>query len=242
MDIRIINLERSADRRESARRQIASLGITASFSTGVDGAAIDAARYRAFLPPTNRFVRRPLTPGEVGCFASHYQLWQECVAAGRPMLILEDDFRLQSDVPAIIDLLPGLLKRHRYVRIAGLLPRSSRKIATLPGGRSVVLFDKGPQGTGGYALVPEAAAILLANASTWQEPVDNFVDSFWVHGLLPYGILPYPVGFPRGGSLIEASRFDRSKRLEHFTRRVVRVGQTIRRMAFKRNPAWRSAA
>lgn len=241
MDIRIINLERSADRRESARRQIASLGITASFSTGVDGAAIDPGRYRAFLPPANRFFRRPLTPGEIGCFASHYRLWQECVAAGRPMLILEDDFRMESDVPAVIDLLPALLNRHRCVRLAGLLPRKSRKIATLPGGRSVVLFDKGPQGAGAYALAPAAAAILLAHAATWHEPVDNYMDSFWIHGLLPIGVTPYPVFFVRGGSLIEASRFDRGAGLVRYTRRAARIPQTARRLAFKMGPAWRSA-
>lgn len=242
MDIRIINLERSPDRRESAQRQLASLGIAATFSTAVDGASIDPACYRAFLPPPNRFIRRPLTLGEIGCFASHYRLWQECVAAGRPMLILEDDFLMERDAAAVIDQLPELLARHRYVRLAGILRRTSRRIASLPGGRSVVLFDKGPQGTVAYGLVPQAASILLNHAMTWHEPVDNYIDAFWVHGILPIGIMPYPVGFPRGGSLIEASRFDRSSGLVELTRRAVRTVQTIRRLAFKVRPAWRFAA
>lgn len=32
-----------------------------------------------------------LTKGEVGCFLSHYHLWQQCVETKQPILILEDD-------------------------------------------------------------------------------------------------------------------------------------------------------
>ena len=102
-------------------------------------------------------------------------------------------------------------------------------------------FDKGPQGTVAYALTSGAAATLLEHASTWREPVDNYIDSFWVHGLLPIGVIPYPVGCPRGGSLIEAARFDRGCGIERFTRRAARTTQTLRRLAFKMSPAWRAA-
>lgn len=242
MEIRIINLARSADRRESALRQMAGLGLAATLSAAVDGATGDADRYRSFLPPVNRLVRRPLTRGEVGCFASHYVLWQECIASGRPLLIMEDDFLVDPDARGVIDRLPELLRRFRYVRLSGILPRASRRVAELPGGRSVELFSKGPQGTVAYALTPHAAGLLLAHAATWREPVDNYVDAFWIHGVLPFGIVPYPVRFPDAGSLIERSRFDRGGRLERLSRQIVRTTQTMRRLAFKARSAWRSAA
>lgn len=242
LDIRIINLERSPDRRESAQRQIAGLGLTATLSTAVDGATVDLDRYRHFLPAVNHFVRRPLTSGEIGCFASHYRLWQECVATGGPMLVLEDDFLVMPEARGVIDRLPEILRRFRYVRLSGILPRASRKVATLPDGRAVALFSKGPLGTVAYALTPEAAARLLAHAATWREPVDNYIDSFWIHGILPFAIVPYPVQFPRGGSLIEPSRFDRGSRLARFSQRLVRTAQTIRRLRFKATPAWRAVA
>lgn len=242
LDIRIINLERSPDRRDSARRQLAGLGLAATLSTAVDGATSDLDRYTPFLSPVNHFVRRPLTRGEVGCFASHYRLWQECVAAGSPMLVLEDDFLIVPEARGVIDRLPEILRRFRYVRLSGILPRASRTVATLPDSRSVVLFSKGPLGTVAYALTPEAASRLLARAVTWREPVDNYIDSFWIHGILPFGVVPYPVQFPPGGSLIERSRFDRGNRLVRFSRQLVRSAQTIRRLAFKASPAWRAAA
>lgn len=241
MDIRVINLERSTDRRQVAQRQLDALGLAARFSPAVDGKSLGADSYRNFLPRHNPLIRRPLTPGEIGCFASHYRLWQECIDADKPMLVLEDDFILEPKAIEVIDMLPQLLDRHRYVRLGGILPRSSRTITSLPGGRSVVRFDKGPQGTVAYALTPVAAATLLEHAATWREPVDNYIDSFWVHGLLPIGVVPYPVGFPRGGSLIEAVRFDRGRGIEKVTRKAVRTVQTVRRVAFTMSPAWRSA-
>lgn len=242
LDIRIINLERSPDRRQSAQRQLAELGLVATLSTAVDGATINLDDYRSFLPPVNHLVCRPLTRGEIGCFASHYGLWQECVAAAKPMLVLEDDFLVDPEARGVIDQLPEILQRFRYVRLSGILPRASRNVATLPGSHSIALLSKGPLGTVAYALTPEAASRLLAHAGTWREPVDKYVDSFWIHGVLPFGILPYPVQFPRGGSLIERSRFDRGSRLMRFSQQLVRSAQTIRRLAFKATPAWRAAA
>ena len=32
-----------------------------------------------------------LTKGEVGCFLSHWKIWEECVRLNEPVLILEDD-------------------------------------------------------------------------------------------------------------------------------------------------------
>lgn len=242
MDIRIINLERSPDRRATALRQIAHLGLGASISPAVDGATADLDRYRPFLPAPNRFLRQPLSPGEIGCFASHHRLWQECVAADRPLLVLEDDFLLAPEARGVIDRLPDIVRRFRYVRLAASLPRASRPVERLPDGRSVSLLAKGPHGTVAYALTPEAAALLLVHATTWREPVDHFVDSFWIHGLLPFCITPCPVGCPRGGSLIEPSRFDRGRGLERLTRRLVRLPRTVRRLAYQASPAWRAAA
>ena len=39
---------------------------------------------------------RGLTKGEIGCFISHFQLWQQCVAAGEPFAIFEDDTRISN--------------------------------------------------------------------------------------------------------------------------------------------------
>ena len=36
-------------------------------------------------------LNTPLTKGEVGCFLSHWQIWNKCIELNQPVLILEDD-------------------------------------------------------------------------------------------------------------------------------------------------------
>ena len=39
----------------------------------------------------------PLTKGEVGCFLSHWSIWQKCIEKNEKVLVLEDDARVTND-------------------------------------------------------------------------------------------------------------------------------------------------
>ncbi|XP_015754199.1 PREDICTED: glycosyltransferase 25 family member-like [Acropora digitifera] len=53
------------------------------------------------------YGKRPLTMGEIGCFLSHYLIWQEMINNGlSQVLILEDDVRFE---PNFRNQLRGLL-------------------------------------------------------------------------------------------------------------------------------------
>ena len=47
-----------------------------------------------------------LTTPEIGCFMSHYRLWQVCSAENAPVVIFEHDVRLVAPLPPLI---PGML-------------------------------------------------------------------------------------------------------------------------------------
>ena len=36
-------------------------------------------------------LKTPLTKGEVGCFLSHWHLWNKCIEKNEPIIVLEDD-------------------------------------------------------------------------------------------------------------------------------------------------------
>ncbi|CCF80089.1 putative lipopolysaccharide biosynthesis protein [Helicobacter bizzozeronii CCUG 35545] len=36
-----------------------------------------------------------MSMGELGCYASHYSLWQKCIQLHEPIAILEDDVHLK---------------------------------------------------------------------------------------------------------------------------------------------------
>ena len=62
----------------------------------VDGRAIEYTQLKELGYDTDKWWRDPLlkrtlTKGEVGCFISHWRLWEECVQKGEPILVLEDD-------------------------------------------------------------------------------------------------------------------------------------------------------
>ena len=42
-------------------------------------------------------LKTPLTKGEVGCFLSHWRIWEKCIAKNEKVLVLEDDARLTED-------------------------------------------------------------------------------------------------------------------------------------------------
>ena len=36
-------------------------------------------------------LNTPLTKGEVGCFLSHWHIWNKCIEKNEPIIVLEDD-------------------------------------------------------------------------------------------------------------------------------------------------------
>ncbi len=54
---------------------------------------------------------KSLTKGQLGCYASHYLLWEKCIKLNEPIIVLEDDALLYPDafldIVAHIDKLAG---------------------------------------------------------------------------------------------------------------------------------------
>jgi len=202
MQIYIINLERSSTRREVMRERLNALGVQFQFVAAVDGKAGAHHLFPNYDPAfCLRAWRRPLSPGETGCFASHYQLWQHCVASNEPMIVMEDDVDVWPRFGEAVELLPGL-GGHGYIRLSGM--SSSRAFRDVPAGLpddwKLVRFLDGPMGTQCYALFPGGAKRLLAGAAEWTMPVDNYMDSFWHHGVPCLGLLPFVTHQDRTGS------------------------------------------
>lgn len=194
MRIVVINLERALERRQRMQAQLASLALDHAFF-----AAVDAARGQ--LDGVSRYDERralrmlghALTPAEVGCFASHYLLWERCVRDGEALIVMEDDLLLDPTLPAAVEALPGPLAHCGLIRLAGLTPRRWQPVLELGERWRLVRNLKGPRGTQCYALHPNGARALLAGAQVWIDAVDLYLDAFWLHGVPSYALLPSPV-------------------------------------------------
>lgn len=198
MRVYVINLERSVVRRETMLARLDALAVNYKFFPAIDGAA---GKHLDFPNYCDEFClkswRRPLTAGEVGCFASHYLLWKHCVEYNEPLIVMEDDVTVSPRFVQALQLLPNLAALG-YIRLAGTSAAAYRILwEDLSADWKLVRFLRGPMGTQCYALFPHGAARLLARAAKWTQPVDDYIDSFWLHDVSCLGLHPFVVSMSK---------------------------------------------
>src|SRR5262245_54110856 len=98
----VINLDRSADRLARVSRECAQAGVVFARFPAVAGTALPDHLKPYFCDASGNIVS-PLTPGEIGCYASHLALWRRIVHENLPAaLICEDDAIVPGDIKAIV--------------------------------------------------------------------------------------------------------------------------------------------
>ena len=188
LPIYVINLPASADRRVSMERQAAALGLRFRFFEAVNGR--QPHPLFGHVAEKKRLLRkgRPFRPGEIGCWASHYLLWQRCVESGQPMLVLEDDIAIDPRLPGLLADLPQLPEEVGYFRLHAA-DRPSEPWCRF-GDFVLHRYWRSPMCTLGYYLAPAAAKRFLAHADAWILPVDDYMDLAWLHGVECLGLKP----------------------------------------------------
>lgn len=175
-------------------RQLDELGISHSFFDAVDASKGEHLPVSRYAPRWALWLRRRyMTPGEVGCFASHYLLWQRCASGTEPMVIIEDDVSIEPGFGEALALTGEAIGDIGFIRLAGLNDVPAVAIRPPRNGYRIVGLLKGASGTQCYAISPEGARKLLAKADRWIEPVDDYIDHFWIHGMRSVAILPFQI-------------------------------------------------
>jgi glycosyl transferase family 25 len=107
MNVFVVNLESSQDRRKFMHEQLNALGMSHEFFPAVDGRQITAEQLSVMcdMEVVNKWSEL-LTPGMIGCSLSHYGVYRRMVADEIQMaLVLEDDARVSDRVPGLLDLI-----------------------------------------------------------------------------------------------------------------------------------------
>ena len=136
-----------------------------------------------------------LSPGEVGCFLSHRQCWQQIVDKGlNYALIAEDDLSIDSALwPEVLDLIHSHASADTYIRIpAKLREASANDVAHRDHAKLFLPRVIGLQ-TVLQVVGRNAAQRLLHASETLDRPVDTFVQMHWVthqpvHTIHPNGV------------------------------------------------------
>lgn len=121
-------------------------------------------------PFSDDFRNSQQSPGEMGCFDSHYRLWKKCIEIAEPIMIFEDDV-LFSRPYETVDFDEVL------ITVFGNPAKSAKyyHFLTHPSGkaRAEEYRRSSMPGTPGYAIKPKGARKLVdMYANTWL-PSDN---------------------------------------------------------------------
>jgi glycosyl transferase family 25 len=197
----VISLERSADRRRRVEEQLNQTNIQWNFLNAVDGYALPEMPSSYQKSKVKRLQGYELTPGEVGCFLSHVKAWEWCVLNNATTLVFEDDFLVSQNLEIVMNDLLMISDQWNLVRLSGIYD-TDHEILQKRSGYELVKNLGEPCGTAAYMIQPAAAKILLSHAAEIYEPVDHYLEHHTKHGLICLAAKPYPIGLAHTKSTI----------------------------------------
>lgn len=100
-EVYMINLKRRSERRIKMEETLKELGLAFTHLEAVDGKTLTdevlIQKGITLLPEyADPYHKRPMTMGEIGCFLSHYTIWEKMVELNQEeVLVLEDDIKFE---------------------------------------------------------------------------------------------------------------------------------------------------
>lgn len=203
-----ISLARATERQTVMVKRLDALGFPYKMIDAVDGATLDLSQLDDRLRP-DKFRRkfgRDMVPGEIGCFLSHYNLWESLIATGEEYaLVLEDDVDLSDDFTAVVADIVALNLEWDIVVLH--TPRNKYPVDII----AKNIADKGYKlgranrrivRTAGYLIRLRGAQRLHEYCREISAPIDVQYEEWWHNRLAFYCIYPGVVVSDGAESLI----------------------------------------
>lgn len=229
LPIFIISLPQAKERRAHAARQMDELGLACEFFDACDGADGTAEFRRIDHEAFVLHTGREITPGEIGCYASHKRLWRVCVERDEPILIMEDDFRLEPAFGEAVHAASQLVRDLGFLRLQDERRGASKPLMTWRRFR-VERYTKTPHCAMCYAVTPALARRWLELFEDFTAPVDVVLKHVWLFDNPMYCLRPYTV---RSGDLSFDSMIGERAKCSK------RLATRLRRTALKISWQWR---
>ena len=154
---------------------------------------------------------RELRPGELGCYSSHFGIWQQLLDddESEGYIVLEDDvvadwsfLRALTDYDPATHGLDYLRLYFKHTPRFSVLQRHFVRRST-----SLIEIMDPAFGTQAYFVSKAGARRLVSTSQRVFRPVDDQMDRFWDHGLANISVFPFPVFERMGESEIGSARF-----------------------------------
>ena len=203
----VISLPDATERRAAFSARACGVGLDWSFFDAGRGLGLSLT-----YDPDEAIVSkgRPLSPGELGCYASHYAAWMTFLETGASqMVVLEDDTIVDwtfLEKVARIDLQVSGIS---FLRLFAMDPGPCRRVQAnaIEFQRHLIEYVDRVFGAQAYVITRAAAERLIRHCQAVRRPIDDELDRSWVHGLPNLCIFPFPVIAQSGVSTIGVERY-----------------------------------
>ena len=245
----VISLARAAERREDIGRRLDAANIRHEIVDAVDGAALDLSQLggRYSEKAAAKKYGSPLLRGEIGCYLSHYNLWERIAAENIPAaVVLEDDTELDGDFSQVAAAVAACKWEWDVVLLYGShMRRRYRALSPLCNGRELVQYARHVHGTVAYVVSCEGAKKLLSHCRDILEPIDVAWRDYWNWGGRFYAVRPFCVRCEVNAdtSLVISEAKGMPKRRKKFQEKPSRIwDMTVRRLHAAIRPPKRKRA
>lgn len=188
----LISLKRSEARRKRAISELKKTTLKWEILDGIDGLLLSSNPPEYRERKVSRLLGFPLMPSEIGCFLSHRSAWIRCVEKNCSALILEDDFKLNTNFQEALFTLSTQYLEWDIARLQGLYETTESVIATGPDYK-ITRNLADPLGATAYIIKPNSALRLIQYSNEIYEPLDHFLEHDKKHHLKIVAFKPYPV-------------------------------------------------
>ena len=130
---------------------------------------------------------------QLGCFASHYLLWQKCIELNQGIIVLEDDAIIHSNFPDVLNFIESNENTFEFFWLSPPAParrNQKGKVVYSSEKLQVARYKKGWGNATGYFINPNAARKLLDYCNEWILDVDIMMERYWENKLDHLAIIP----------------------------------------------------
>ena len=232
----VINLAGSDKRWQATSSRLNELGIAFERFDAVDGRVNPHPLFSRYDDKLReRYRRKALSGGELGCFASHFLLWEKCIELNKPIVVLEDDLIINASLNEALNIAGEQIEQLKYLRLAGTYPKPKtyKKIKAL-GQFDLIDHIRGPAGTLAYVISPIAASALIKHAEKWFIAVDDYMDHYWWHGVDCYSLMPFPIMVAENDSDIVRVKKEPQALWKKLRKEVYRLVELMKKCWYRR--------
>lgn len=143
-----------------------------------------------------RFQRKGnyMNLSQLGCFASHYLLWEKCIELDQPIIILEDDAIIKPNFSEVYDFI-STQTEFEFLWLSCPAParqmQKHKGLIKISDNCSVHQFYEGWGNATAYYITPKSARKLLNYTSEWIYDVDITMERYWENKLSYLGVKPF---------------------------------------------------